>query len=335
MVFRASKHILRRLVRDLQPEHVPCAVSHFLNCLLGSASNPSPSAVYEPIDFASTVEPEYVSLTAETLRSEIVAEVQKRYRWCLDDQYLTSGLRRKQLLRELASRFAFQLVQQDFVFERVESDAQSTSEDDKETKETKSSKDKKKKAKAVRAPRQTTFEPSDILTLVPVIKSTAPSVSVAEEIFEAGRNTINRGNIELGLEFMLEAVQLYENIHSVIHPEVAAAYNQYASTLHQLARLKIQQFSNEQADPEQPLGLDIATGLRLQRQAIIIAERTLGVYNPETTAYYFNLALLENLEGNAQQSLRYFRHILTLWDVIHGPGHPEINTVLVSWPEPA
>jgi protein TIF31 len=157
-------------------------------------------------------------------------------------------------------------------------------------------------------------------------------VSVAEEIFEAGRNTINRGNIDLGLEFMLEAVQLYENIHSVIHPEVAAAYNQYASTLHQLARIKIQQLANEQGDPEQPLGLDIATGLRLQRQAIIIAERTLGVYHPETTGYYFNLALLENLEGNAKQSLRYFRHILTLWDVIHGPGHPEINTVLVSSP---
>jgi protein TIF31 len=161
---------------------------------------------------------------------------------------------------------------------------------------------------------------------------TITQCSVAEEIFDAGRATINRGSIDLGLEFLLEAVQLYENIHSVIHPEVAAAYNQYSSTIHQLARLKMQQMATENADPEQPLGLDVATALRLQRQAVIIAERTLGVYHPETSAYYFNLAMLENLEGNGQSSLKYFRHVISLWDVIHGPGHPEINTVLVSHP---
>ena len=100
--------------------------------------------------------------------------------------------------------------------------------------------------------------------------------------------------------------------------------------VHQLARLKIQQMANENADPEQPLGLDLATALRLQRQAVIIGERTLGVYHPETCSYYFNLAMLEHLEGNTIVSLRYFRHVLEIWDVVHGPGHPEINTILVS-----
>jgi len=83
-------------------------------------------------------------------------------------------------------------------------------------------------------------------------------------------------------------------------------------------------------DPEQPLGLDVSTALRLQRQAVIIAERTLGVWHAETLGYYFSLAMLENLEGNTSGSLRYFRHVLDMWEVIHGPGHPEISTVLVS-----
>ena len=48
----------------------------------------------------------------------------------------------------------------------------------------------------------------------------------------------------------------------------------------------------ENADPEQPLGLDIGTAIRLQRQAVIIAERTLGVYHADTCSYYFNLAML-------------------------------------------
>ena len=236
-------------------------------------------------------------------------------------------------------RFAFQLLQRDYNFDRtVEND----SDDDKENRQPKDKAQRKKKATPVS--RVTTFEPSDVLTLVPVVRSTAPTVScasrqdrvgltdnrskvsVAEEIFEAGRATINRGDLDLGLEFLLESVQLYENIHSVIHPEVAAAYNQYSSTVHQLARLKISQVT----DPEQPLGLDVSTALRLQRQAVIIAERTLGVWHADTLGYYSSLAMLENLEGDAQGSLRYFRHVLEMWEVIHGPGHPEIPTVLVS-----
>ena len=107
-------------------------------------------------------------------------------------------------------------------------------------------------------------------------------------------------------------------------------YNQYSTTVHQLARLKISQVT----DPEEPLGLDVSTALRLQRQAVIIAERTLGIWHSETLGYYFSLAMLENLEGNAQASLRYFKHVLDMWGVIHGSDHPEMNTVLViSKPE--
>ncbi|WVR06124.1 hypothetical protein IAU60_003154 [Kwoniella sp. DSM 27419] len=325
MVFRASKHILRDLLAGLQPETTTYAVSHFLNCLLGTGFNASPAAVYNPIGVSGREdEPAYTKLTPESLKQQIIETVQVRYRWTLDETVVAS-LRKKQLLRELAMRVGFQLAQRDYVFDKS-SEEEIHPEEDKEAR----SKDKKsKKSKAPATKRSSTFEPEDILTLVPVVKSTAPSVTVAEEILEAGRNTINRGSVDLGLEFMLEALQLYENIHSVIHPEVAAVYNQYSQAIHQLARLKIQQVAaTEGSDPEQPLGLDIATALRLQRQAVTVAERTLGVYHHETAGYYFNLAMLENLEGNAQQALRYFRHVLTLWDVIYGPNHPEINTVL-------
>lgn len=322
MVFRASKHVLRRLVRDLLPEQVPAAVAHFLNVLLGTEVNPAPKAVYERSDVGPAKEPEYVSLTPEQLRAELIEEIETRFRWKLDESFLTQGLRKPQLLRELASRFAFQLAQRDYAFTSEDAAAEPEA-----PKAAKGKKNAKAAASAIK--RSTTFEPADILTLVPVIRSTAPAVTVAEEIFEAGRATINRGQVELGLEFMLEGIQLFESIHTVIHPEVAAAYNQYASTLHQLARIKIQQMAaQENADPEAPLGLDIATGLRLQRQAVIIAERTLGVYHPDTLAYYFQLAMLENLEGNSKASLTYFRHILLLWGVIYGGQHPEIATII-------
>ncbi|WVQ97281.1 hypothetical protein IAU59_004392 [Kwoniella sp. CBS 9459] len=334
MIFRASKHILRELIAGLQPETITYAVSHFLNCLLGTEYNSSPSAVYNPIGVSDReVEPAYTKLTPESLKKQIIEVVQTRYRWSLDEEYLSSGLRKKQLLRELAMRVGFQLAQREYVFSKAEEATIAQSDEEREKENNKAGKDKKakkaNKANVAVQKRTNTFEPEDVLTLVPIIKSTAPSVTVAEEILEAGRTTINRGSIDLGLEFMLEALQLYENIHSVIHPEVAAVYNQYSQAIHQLARLKIQQVAaTEGSDPEQPLGLDVATALRLQRHAVTVAERTLGVHHHETAGYYFNLAMLENLEGNAQQALRYFRHVLSLWDVIHGPNHPEINTVL-------
>ncbi|GMK54172.1 hypothetical protein CspeluHIS016_0107580 [Cutaneotrichosporon spelunceum] len=322
MVFRGAKHVLRDLVRGLLPEQVPNAVSHFLNCLLGTGYNSSPKAVFEQLEVGPSTEPAYVSLTPESLRKQIVSEVETRFRWKLDAEDLAA--RKPQLLRELASRFAFQIAQRDYSFDSSSETAAAVNVD------TEKAAPKKKKGKAAGSvKRTTTFEPADILTLLPVVMSTAPSVAVAEEIFDAGRATINRGDIDLGLEFMLEGVQLYESIHSVIHPEVAAVYHQYASTLHQLARIKIQQIAAaENADPDQPLGLDIATALKLQRHAVLIAERTLGVYHHDTLAYYFQLAMLENLEGNSQAALRYFRHILMLWNVIYGDDHPEINTLL-------
>ena len=330
MVFRAVKHVFRPLLAGLAPEHAACAVSHLLNCLLGSSLNANPQAVFESLGLdGDSTQPEYTKLTPESLREAIVREIQTRFRFALPGDWFETELKKAQMLRELAMRLGFQLEQRAYAFDK-ETEAVANAQEDKENVAPTNGKDKKDKKKKtpVVAKRTTTFEPSDVLTLVPVVRSTASSVSVAEEIFEAGRATVNRGSLDLGLEFLLESVQLYENIHSVIHPEVAMAYNQYAATIHQLARLKIQQLAAENADPEQPLGLDVSTAIRLQRQAIIIAERTLGVYHSETCSFYFNLAMLENLEGDGQASLKYFRHVLTLWDVIYGPGHPEVNTVL-------
>lgn len=332
MVFRGAKHVLRSLLAGLASEHASCAIAHFLNCILGTGFNASPQATYDSFDLGEVAaEPAYTKITPESVRKAITKEVASRFRWAVPTEFFEKDLKKRQILRELAMRTGFQLVQQDYAFDQAEAET-INSEDDKENKLPVASKDKKdkKKKRVSQDVRRHTFEPSDILALIPIVRSTAPVCTVAEEIFDAGRATINRGSMDLGLEFLLESVQLYESIYSVIHPEVAAAYNSYTSTIHQLARIKIQQMAAENGDPEQPLGLDISTAIRLQRQAVIIAERTLGVYHAETCAYYFNLAMLENLEGNAQASLRYFRHVLNMWEIIHGPGHTEINTVLAN-----
>ncbi len=154
--------------------------------------------------------------------------------------------------------------------------------------------------------------------------------TVAEELFQTGHNTINHGNVSVGLELMLEGINYYEQIHSVVHPEVAAAYNQYAVLMHSLVRLRLQQIAAESPEADPPLGLDLTTAIRLQKQAVMAAERTLGLGHPETISYYFNLAMLEHLHGDHLAAMRYLKHDIALWDMAYGSDHPELANLLVS-----
>ncbi|RXK38905.1 hypothetical protein M231_03854 [Tremella mesenterica] len=315
MLFRSAKHILRCLVRTLRLEEAPKAISHFLNCLLGAAYNDSPKPEYEPCELFEESAPHYLTLTPAGLKAEIVSDVAKCYRWSLAEKDF-QNMKRPQLLRELASRFAFQLGQRDYEFEK-EKDGQKISSKPKDSAQT---------------TRQTTFEPSDILSLIPRVKSTAPSVTVAEELLNIGRSMMSRPDLGPGLEVIAEAVQLYQSIHCVFHPEVASAYNTYASMIYRtVLRAKAEGSSETSADESnalKDLGVDLTTGIRLQGQACVIAERTVGIWHSDTAAYYHNLAMLESLGGNVHASLRFFRHALNIWSVVYGEGHPETITIL-------
>lgn len=283
-----------------------------MNCLLASDGD-SPVAEFQPIlQTGAASQPEYVRLTPISVREEVVQNARERFRWSLSSADWSS-LRKPQLLRELATRFGFQLAQKNYVLDGAVNPP--TAE------------------KSTNA--ETIFAPTDILAIVPIVKSTAPSVGVAEDVFEAGRLMISKGDVDNGLDVLLEAVQLYQSIHSLIHPEVAAAFNSYSSLVHQVARvrsLQSAQSASAPSDNEQSLPpIELGPALKFQRQACIIAERTLGIWNSQTANYYFNLAMLENLAGNTITSLRLFRHVLSIWDVVYGGQHPELITILVSY----
>jgi protein TIF31 len=195
MVIRSSKHLLRNLLSQVHQDDMPAAISHYLNCLLGSSLNadptPSPQTVPEDLFTApasSMTEPEYLTLTPDTLRAKVIQEVGSRYRWKLDDEYLESlGKERgRQMLRELSMRVGFQLRRRDYAFERgvkVEGGVNGgVSVGGKAKKE-------KKKNTAVNgnvngagkvegeAKLELSFGREDVLCLVPIVKATAPSVS--------------------------------------------------------------------------------------------------------------------------------------------------------------
>ena len=177
MVLRASKHILRSLLHSLSAEQSIYALTHFLNCLLGVEKNANPKAHFESYDFLDIAPPAYTKLTPATLREKIIAEVEARFRWKLEPTYFTEGLKKRQLLRELANRTAFQLEQREYAFSSETPDTVTASEaSDAAGARSKKSKKSKHEA-AAEAARAHTFEPSDIVTLLPIIKGCAPSVS--------------------------------------------------------------------------------------------------------------------------------------------------------------
>ncbi|PWN49339.1 hypothetical protein IE53DRAFT_150850 [Violaceomyces palustris] len=371
MVFRASKRILRALLKGIEQVEVSACVSHFLNCLLGSSVEPNPSPVWTKSPFsADEAAPAWTELTPESLVEQVRAEIRKRFRFELPRSFFETDLRKPQLLREIALRCGIQLKLQDYKFEASEvagvingSPAQNVSEESqgeavapapsaaqqqnaggkkrKNKGSASNSAGPKKVTEDKKSAKTTTFEPEDIVNLLPVVKDSTPKSTLAEEAFEAGRISISRGDRDLGIELLMEGVSFHEQIYGLVHPEVARCYSLFATIIHHFAGIiametaekmrQAQAEHGEDAQVELPAineHLTLANAVRYQRQAVTVSERTLGLDHPETLNQYMNLAVLERSEGNTEASLLCQQRVLELWDIIYGKDHPDVVNAL-------
>ncbi len=117
MVLRASKRVLRELIRDVEQINIAACVSHFLNCLVGDKVDASPEARPTVSPLSDTTDAAWTKLTPESLKSQLTAEIRKRFRFELPASFFDQELRRAQLLREVALRTGIQLKLQDYVLE--------------------------------------------------------------------------------------------------------------------------------------------------------------------------------------------------------------------------
>ncbi|EST05299.1 CLU domain protein [Kalmanozyma brasiliensis GHG001] len=368
MVLRASKRILRSLIRDVEQVDVAACVSHFLNCLVGNKINASPEARLTPSPLSDNAEAEWTKLTPEKLREQITGEIRKRFRFELPGSFFDQELRRAQLLREVALRTGIQLKLQDYVLEGKLAEVDSTVSDDSHSEAQpngqsagKKNKNKKKGGneqqngakktngvaavaadkKVSKQARTTSFEPEDVLNLVPIVKDSTPKSSLAEEAFEAGRISISRGDRDLGLELLLEGVNFHEQVYGLVHPELARCYALFGTIVHHLAGVvameraelinQAKSENKEITEADLPVAnehLTMANAVRYQRQAVTVSERTLGIDHPETLSQYMNLAVLERSAGNLRESLLCQRRVLELHSLLYGEEHPDCINAL-------
>lgn len=170
MVFRSCKRILRTLVKGLLVDEWSAVLSHFLNCLVGLAVEANPKPVVEASAFTSDSPSNWTELTPASLQAKIIADVQARFRYTLAASYFTEELKKVQIVRELASRFAFQLASRDYQFEVAPVEGESAEE---------AAKRRKAAKKSGSQLRTTTFIPEDVVAFVPAVKDAEPHVSRA------------------------------------------------------------------------------------------------------------------------------------------------------------
>lgn len=324
MIARGFKHVANTYMRGIPSVFTSVAMTHLLNCLLGSKLNKAPTvqideelrSLYTDVDFA------FEKLTAESLQAEVTRQIQLRYRYSLDAGWI-EDVKHLQLLREISLKLGLQLGAKEFTFSKSASETKTngTSSHSNELLAPVANGNvngKKKKRGGDRSPARSTespppmpeqtFNPDDIYNIVPVIKESAPRSVLADEALEAGRLSIAQNQRELGQELLLESLSLHEQIYGVLHPEVARAYHTLSTLFYGL--------------DDKPIAVELA------RKAVIVSERTLGIDSNETLLGYLNLGLFEHANANSRLALTYFRHALQLSKIVYGPNHPDAVTTL-------
>lgn len=328
MIARAFKHLANHYLKDLPTAFATACHAHLLNCLLGTGVNGSPTVELDEDlrFFYKDANYTFTEVNPKSLQAEIESQVQLRYRYVLEPDWVSS-LKHVQILREIALKLGLQLTAKDYHFapEPTHENDQSASATNGDAVHSLNghvvnggSQKKKKKNGGRSSPSslngsvvlesQVTFTADDIVNLVPIIKDASPKSTLAEEALEAGRISMMQNQKELGQELLLESLSLHEQIYGILHPEVARVYHQLAMLYYQLD--------------------EKSAAVELAHKAVIISERTLGIDSDETILSYLNLGLFEHGNGNTTVALSCMRHALELWKIIYGLKHPDSITTI-------
>ena len=305
LVCRSTKHVFRGWLQSVEAGASAAAVAHFLNCLLGSVTNPAPpanangldeltlmrkagnkaarrrrGAKTDSTDVASPNSAPWHSLSPKALWELVATEMDVYYGFQLPfepaiDAFLDwSGVQRISLLRRFCKTVGIQLLLRDYAL-----DSRS------------------------RPP----FGDEDILNLFPKVKHIHPRATDALAFYQNGQSKIQNGQLRSGYEHVSEALSLLNNVYGAMHPEISQC-------LRLLARLAY------------ILG-DHPEALAQQHKAVLMSERCLGIDHPHTILEYMHLALYCFANLQVPTALRLLFRARYLLLLLHGDDHPQMALV--------
>ncbi|WBW71695.1 clustered mitochondria-like protein Clu1 [Schizosaccharomyces osmophilus] len=307
---RSAKHIIRAYLSKTPRCLRSYVISHIFNCLL-AADEDDLSSPFLPEESVLKLYPEVcqmlVSMSPKLAWELLVKESQSRFGYEVPLRFVKEA-NHLSLIRLVCLKSGIQLACNDYFNKEdiTEADNQASGSKNKKNKKKK----KEKKAKQDDCSNLTNsfhkFLPKDILNLVPVVKSTVPYSSLAQESLDASKVCLLKENKDLCYDLLNESLSLHEQIYGVFHPEVARAYCQLAMICHQLGKKE--------------------ESCSLGRKALIVCERILGFDSSETILAYLNLALYEFSHNRISCALVYSQYALRLWHLVFGTDHPNMIT---------
>ncbi|XP_067651170.1 clustered mitochondria protein homolog [Haliotis asinina] len=295
LINRAIKHLFKTYMQGVDMMSLSAAISHFLNCFLGSYASPHAQVTPEELQSKtakrkskkknkqSTVfsidNTEWLSETPKTLWKKIVDEVDEYYGYTLECDSVDAAtekynLHRAALLRMFCRTCGVQILLREYHLD---------------------SRNKQ------------IFYEDDIINAFPIVKHLHPKATDAYHFFTSGQNKIQQGLLREGYELISEALNLLNNVYGAMHPEIAAC-------LRLLARLNY-------------IMGEYGEALSFQQRAVLMSERVLGIDHPNTITEYAHLALYCFANNQVSSSLKLMYRARYLALLCFGEEHPEVALI--------
>ncbi|KAK6191420.1 hypothetical protein SNE40_003114 [Patella caerulea] len=294
LICRSAKHIYKTYMQGVDMVNLSSAISHFLNCLIGSYPNPTAQISAEEIQnrkarrkkkynqrvVVHADNTEWLNESPKSLWKKIVDEIEDYYGYTLEcdsieccvDKY---DLQRVSVLRAFCRTVGIQILLREY--------------------------DLNVNSKQI-------FNEEDIINVSPIVKHMHPKVATdAYHFFTSGQTKIQQGLLREGYELITEAWNLLNNVYIALHPEIAAC-------LRLLARLNY-------------IMGDYGEALSYQQKAVIMSERVHGIDHPNTITEYAHLALYSFANNHISNALRLMYRARYLALLCHGENHPEVALI--------
>jgi len=320
IVTRSAKHILRAILRELEPFNLAAGVAHFLNCLVGNAQsketegkrlNKKKSEALEPIKNVN-------QLSASKLWAHLTADVKERFQYDLPDRdQVKSMLRCVQTLRSICIKVGIQIETRDYNFNQ-----------------------------------ESPISTSDISNLYPVVKHCEPESSDGQGLLGAGKSFMTQGRLDIAYELLTEALNLFQQVYGPMHRDTANCYSNLAMVLYQ-AKDYAQAYDHQQRATiinERVLGLDHndtshsygnlglfchqmgkpKLALTYLLRSLYLGRLVAGPVHPDTATTLMNVASMFQDIGQQKEAIHYMLESLKCYEELFGTNSLQTASVYHS-----
>ncbi|XP_055004235.1 clustered mitochondria protein homolog [Boleophthalmus pectinirostris] len=201
VIVRSTKHTFRTYLQDVDPASLSAAVSHFLNCFLGSSCFVPGGRSEEMVTkrrsrrrrrrLSGSV---WAKLTHIDLWSRIKKEAQEYFGYhiesgSMDEVTEKHSLQKISLLRAICLQTGIQVLLKEYVFE---------------------------------SRHRPVFTEEDVMNMFPVIKHLNPTSSDASRLIREAQRAVQRGLLKDGYDLISQAISLFTSVCGVLHEDVCS-----------------------------------------------------------------------------------------------------------------